>query len=172
ILKWSGPGIVKQVIPTLQLYPADSSVACGDPTGLQSGSITISSAIVSWSAASNAISYSVDYKLNSSNTWVNAASATTSISINLSSLQPGSLYDWRVRTTCFGGSGNYVAAQFTTLAQTTCNAPTNLSSSSITSSGTTVSWTAVSGALSYDIDDSTSGVTWTSVIKGNQSTSF
>src|SRR6185312_10047500 len=86
ILKWSGPGIVKQVIPTLQLYPADSSVACGDPTGLKSGSITISSAIVSWSAASNAISYSVDYKLNSSNTWVNAASATTSISINLSSL--------------------------------------------------------------------------------------
>ncbi len=35
ILKWSGPGIVKQVIPTTQLYPADNTPKCvSNGTGL------------------------------------------------------------------------------------------------------------------------------------------
>ncbi|KAA9038414.1 T9SS type A sorting domain-containing protein [Ginsengibacter hankyongi] len=163
ILKWSGPGIAKQVIPAIQLYPADTTIACGDPAGLQSGSITTTSAVVSWTAVSNATSYSVDFKLDSSNTWINAASATIATSVTLSSLQAGSLYDWRVEATCSGGTGNYIAAQFTTLPQSTCNAPSNLSSSSITGSSATVSWGAVSGALSYNVDYSLSGQnSWTS----------
>ncbi len=145
---------------------------CGDPTGLQSTSITTSSATVSWTAASNAISYSVDYKLNSSNTWINAVSATTATSINLSSLQSGSLYDWRVRATCSGGTGNYVASQFSTLAQTICNAPSNLSASSITATGATVNWSVVSGAISYDVDYSLSGAnSWRNVATATMSAS-
>src|SRR6185312_117531 len=34
ILKWSGPGIVKQVIPAIQLYPADSTTCVSNGTGL------------------------------------------------------------------------------------------------------------------------------------------
>jgi Secretion system C-terminal sorting domain/Bacterial pre-peptidase C-terminal domain/Fibronectin type III domain len=53
-----------------------------------------------------------------------------------------------------------------------CGTPTGLASASITASSATVSWTAVSGATSYDVDYklSASG-TWTSSIAGTTSTS-
>ena len=41
---------------------------------------------------------------------------------------------------------------FTITAGSSCGAPTGLAASSITTSGATVSWTAVSGAVSYDVD--------------------
>lgn len=88
---------------------------CGAPSGLSSSAVTTSSATVSWTAVSGATSYDVDYKLNSSGTWINAATATTSLSASLSGLTSASLYDWRVRTNCSSGSSAYTQAQFTTL---------------------------------------------------------
>lgn len=123
---------------------------CGTPAGLSSSSVTNTTATVSWTAVSGAVSYDVDYKAASSGTWINAATATTSTSVNLSGLTQGTLYDWRVRTNCASESSSYAQAQFTTTAP--CNAPTGLTSSSVTSSSATVGWTAVSGAASYDVD--------------------
>ncbi len=144
--------------------------ACGTPTGLSASSITNTSATISWTAVSGALSYDVDYKAASSGTWINAATATTSTSVNLSGLTEGTTYDWRVRATCSEGSGSYAQAQFTTTAP--CNAPTGLSSSAITSSSATVSWTAVSGANNYDVDYKlASSGTWINSITGTTSTS-
>lgn len=53
-----------------------------------------------------------------------------------------------------------------------CNTPTGLASSSITSSSATVSWTAVSGATSYNLQYKTSAAsTWTTV-SGITTTSY
>ena len=144
--------------------------SCGTPTGLSSSSITNTTATVSWTAVSGAVSYDVDYKAASSGTWINAATATTATSANLGGLTQGTLYDWRVRTNCASESSSYAQAQFTTTAP--CNAPTGLASSSVTSSSATVSWTAVSGAASYDVDYklSSSG-TWTNAVTGTTGTS-
>lgn len=146
--------------------------SCGSPTGLAASSITTSGATVSWSAVSGALSYDVDYKLTTSGTWTNAATGTTSTSVALSGLASSSTYDFRVRTNCSGSSSAYSSAQFTTASPATCNAPTGLSASSITTSGATVSWTPVSGALSYDVDYklTTSG-TWTNAATGTTSAS-
>jgi hypothetical protein len=92
--------------------------SCAAPGGLASSSVTSSSATVSWSAATGAVSYSVDYKANSSSTWINAASATTSLSVNLTGLAASTLYDWRVRTNCSSTNSGYSSAQFTTPATT------------------------------------------------------
>lgn len=130
-----------------------AAATCGDPTNLSSSSIDNTNENVSWTAVSGANSYDVDYKLTTSSTWTNAATATTSTSVNITGLTQGTLYDWRVRANCTGASGNYVAAQFTTTAPPpTCDVPANLSATSITSSSATVSWSAVSGAVSYDVD--------------------
>lgn len=144
--------------------------ACGAPTGLTASSITNTSATISWSAVSGAVSYDVDYKAASSGTWINAATATTTASVNLSGLTQGTLYDWRVRTNCASESSSYAQAQFTTTAP--CNAPTGLTSSSITTSSATVSWSAVSGAASYDVDYKlNSSGTWTNAATGATGTS-
>ncbi|MBL7703220.1 MAG: M36 family metallopeptidase [Ferruginibacter sp.] len=97
-----------------------SSVSCSAPTGLTSSAITTTGATVSWTAASGAVSYDVDYKLASATTWTNAATATTATSVVLSGLTTASLYDWRVRTNCSSGSSAYAQAQFTTGGGTGC----------------------------------------------------
>ena len=82
------------------------------------------------------------------------------------------MYDWRVSATCASGSGNKVAAQFTTTAPFTCAAPSGLTASSVTTSGATISWIAVSGASSYAVDYKLSTAsTWTSAATATTATS-
>jgi hypothetical protein len=88
---------------------------------------------VGWAALSGANSYTVDYKLASSGTWINAAAATTSLSVNLSGLTASSLYDWRVNANCAGATGAFALAQFTTSAATTCPGPYDVSTNGTTS---------------------------------------
>jgi hypothetical protein len=153
-------------------FTITSGTGCGNPAGLTSSGITTTAATVSWSAVSGATSYDVDYKLNSSGTWTNAATGTTSLSANLSGLTSGSLYDWRVRANCASGSSAYTQAQFTTQSVVVCNSPTGLTSSGITTTSATVSWSAVSGATSYDADYKlNSSGTWTNAATGTTSTS-
>jgi hypothetical protein len=145
--------------------------SCATPTGLTTSGITASAATVSWAAVSGATSYDVDYKLNTSGTWSNAATATTTTSVNLGGLTAGSLYDWRVRANCSSGSSAYAQAQFTTQSAT-CNAPTGLTSSGITASAATVSWTAAGGASSYTVDYKTNASgTWINAATNTTSTS-
>ena len=86
---------------------------CGDVTGLGS-TVTINSATVSWSSVASAIGYDVEYKANSSSTWLPVATNTTDLTVDITGLSSGTLYDWRVRADCNEGSGNFIAAQFTT----------------------------------------------------------
>lgn len=146
--------------------------SCGTPGFLSSTSVTTTSATVLWATVAGANSYDVDYKLNTSGTWTNAVTGTASTSVNLSGLVSGSLYDWRVRANCTSGSSAYAQSQFTTIPVAGCNAPTGLTSSGITASAATVSWTAVSGANSYDVDYKTNAsATWTNAATGTTATS-
>jgi hypothetical protein len=151
---------------------AQFSTLCNTaPSGLSASSVTISSASLSWSSAPGAASYDVDYKATSSGTWINMATATTSTSVSLNSLNYNTSYDWRVRTNCSAGSSSYSSDQFTT-AIPDCNAPTSLSSGSVTSSSATVSWSAVTGAGTYDVDyKASSSGTWINAVTGTSSTS-
>ncbi len=153
-------------------FTIGAAITCGDATGLTASSIGNNSATVSWSAVANASSYEVEYKLNSSGTWTSFTTAQTATTANLTGLTQGSLYDWRVRATCTAGTGNFVQAQFTTTAPAPCNAPAGLSASAISSSSATVSWSAVSGALNYDVDYKlASSSTWINEVSGTTSTS-
>ena len=153
-------------------FTITAGTGCGAPAGLASSAITTSGATVSWTAVSGAVSYDVDYKLTSSGTWTNAATATASTSVAISGLASSTVYDWRVRANCSGSSSTYTAAQFTTGSIAVCNAPSGLASSAITTSGATVSWTSVSGANSYDVDYKlTSSATWTNAATASASTS-
>jgi hypothetical protein len=145
---------------------------CNAPTGLSSSNVAANSATVSWSAVSGALNYDVDYKLNSSSNWTNAATATTGLSVGLTGLTEGNLYDYRVRANCSGASSAYSQEQFTTTVPQSCDAPSGLSSSAVTTSSATVSWATVGGALSYDVDYKlNSSSTWTNAATGTTGTS-
>jgi Secretion system C-terminal sorting domain/Fibronectin type III domain/Bacterial pre-peptidase C-terminal domain len=93
---------------------------CTTPTGLSASGITNTDANVNWAAVSGAVSYDVDYKATTTTTWTNAATATTATTVAITGLTAGTAYDWRVRTNCTAGSGNYAQAQFTTTGGSPC----------------------------------------------------
>ena len=140
-----------------------SGTACAAPTGLSATNFTSSSETLSWTAASGANSYSVQYKVSGSGSWTTLNSTSTSLTV--SGLTPSTSYDWQVRTNCSSGSSSYTSGtQFTTNAVATCDAPTNLTTSSIISNSATLSWTAASGANSYDVQYEVSGTgSWTTL---------
>ncbi|MEN9962908.1 MAG: hypothetical protein RL582_3, partial [Bacteroidota bacterium] len=153
-------------------FTINGAVACGDASGLTSSAIGNNTATISWNAVSGAISYAVDYKLNSSATWTAFTAAQAGTTANLTGLTQGSLYDYRVKATCTAGSGNFVSAQFTTTAPFVCNAPTGLTATAITSSAATLNWTAVSGAASYAVEYKLStDTTWTTAAAASTTTS-
>ncbi len=153
-------------------FTITSGSSCVNPGSLAASAITTSGATVSWSAVSGALNYDVDYKLNSSATWTNAATATTATSVSLSSLTSSSLYDWRVRTNCSSASSSYAAAQFTTASPASCGNPSSLTSTGITTSSATLNWTGVSGAVSYDVDYKlNTAATWTNAATATTATS-
>ncbi|NSL87629.1 T9SS type A sorting domain-containing protein [Chitinophaga sp. Mgbs1] len=153
-------------------FTITSGSGCAAPGGLTASAITTTTATIGWTAASGAVSYDVDYKATSSSAWINVATATTATSANLTGLTTGTVYDYRVRTNCASGSSSYSAAQFTTTSTGTCNAPAGLNSTGVTASGASVSWGAVSGAVSYDVDYKTNASgTWTSAATGTTATS-
>ena len=94
-------------------FTVSTPPACGTPAGLVASSITNTSATVSWTAVTGAISYNVEYKLATASTWIPLA-AQAGTSANLSGLTLGTLYDWRVSATCSAGTGSYGVGQFTT----------------------------------------------------------
>lgn len=121
-----------------QFTTLSSAPTCGTVSGLAASAITTSSATVSWTALSGALNYDVDYKANSSATWINAATATSGTTVNLSGLTAGTLYDWRVRANCTGATGTYTTAQFTTTAVVTCPGIHDVSTNGTASGAATI----------------------------------
>jgi hypothetical protein len=91
-----------------------TTLACPAPTGLTVGSVTNTTAQVSWSWVGGT-SYRVEYKAASAVNWTVLAELNQGTSSFITGLTAGTNYQWRVRTNC-GNSGSsiYTASQFAT----------------------------------------------------------
>jgi hypothetical protein len=138
-------------------------VVCSAPTTVAAGSITSTGATISWSAASGAANYSLDYRVSGATAWTTLT--VSGVSQALTGLTASTTYEYRVKTNCSASASGYsTVATFATLSATACAAPTNPTASSITSSGATIGWTAASGASNYSLDYRISGATtWTTL---------
>lgn len=127
------------------------------PSGLSTTNITTSGATLSWSASAGATSYDVQVRPQGGS-W--STYTVTSTSYNASGLNSNAVYEWQVRAKNTAGNSNYSSiVNFTTLG-TIPAIPTGLSASSITASSATLSWSASSGATSYDVQLRVQGGTW------------
>ena len=113
------------------------------PTGLSVGSTTSSTLLVSWNASSGAITYQV-YRNGGSTAVYNGIST----SFTDSGLASGTLYSYTVQATNSAGSSTLSTIVSGTPIPTT---PTGLTVGSATSSSLSISWTASSGATSYQL---------------------
>jgi len=114
--------------------------SCAAPFELNETNIAFTSVTLNWSALSSSVSYSVEYSVQGSGIWINAA--TTSKSMNLTGLSPGTAYYWRVRSNCISGSSTtYRLSQFGT--PVACGDPQGLTATNITSSSATLNWMLV-----------------------------
>lgn len=138
-----------------------SGIACFYPNNLTTTNITTTTATLNWDTVAGAVSYNIQYRIVGTPAWTTASSPVNSY--NAIGLTPGSLYEWQVQTVCTGGNSVYTfSANFITV-PLSCNAPSGLSTTAISSSSATFNWNAVGGAVSYTIEYRETGtIPWSS----------
>lgn len=129
-------GYTQNSFTTLSSAP----VTCNAPASLSSSNLTTSGATVSWGAVSGGLNYTLEYKANSSATWLVAASSLATTSFNLTGLSATTLYDWRVRTNCSSSTSTYTTAQFTTTtpSSNTCPGTSDLTANETLATAATI----------------------------------
>jgi hypothetical protein len=145
------------------------TVTCGTPTSLQTTGITTNSASLNWGNVSGAVSYNLQYRVQGS-TWT-----TVTVSGNsypLTTLTVGTTYEWSVQAVCSGGNSGWANANFDTVAD--CNVPLNgLQTTGISGTTSTLTWTPVVGASSYEIQYRMANeISWTTVSPTVSTNSF
>ncbi len=154
--------ILNNISTSTCLSACGGGSTCNAPTGMNTASITASTATFTWTAVSGASSYAIQYRKTGTTTWTSGTSASTSF--NVSGLTAGTGYEWQVHTVCSSGSSANTASTTFTTSPAACNAPTGLTTSSITTNSATLSWTAIAGVLSYNVHYRATGTTtWTTV---------
>ncbi|MBI2731055.1 MAG: fibronectin type III domain-containing protein, partial [Sphingobacteriales bacterium] len=144
---------------------------CNTPTNVTASAITNNSATISWTAVSGAVSYDLQYKTSAASVWTTVAGITTTSKV-LTGLNGSTGYNYQVKTNCSANGSAYSTSQLFTTLVDPCNTPTNVAASAITDVNATISWTAVSGAINYDLQYKTSASTVWTTISGTASTSY
>lgn len=126
-----------------------------------SADVTNTSADLSWDEVENANFYQYRYRPSAGGDWTNGTSTVNSLS--LTGLTPSTDYVMNMRTSCStetspAGTFNWT----TTGGGATCDVPGGLSSTGVTMTEATISWSAVTGADSFNYRYRTNGSgTWT-----------
>ena len=90
-------------------------LVCNSPGGIIISNLSAITADFTWTPATAAIGYNVQYRLTGSSTWISVS--TTSNSLHISGLQPNSNYEIQIQTICSGGGTSAFSSSvnFTTL---------------------------------------------------------
>lgn len=128
---------------TIQVAPAN---VCPTITGLNTTSLTTSSAQMSWNATSEAFSYELRWKAQDAADWT-IISGLSATHFQLTNLATGTGYQWQVRAVCANGTSVYAGSAFATV----CTAPTILTTSQITASSALLSWSSAGEGRTYDL---------------------
>ena len=124
---------------------------CEEPSGLSVTTVTDTSAVVGWTAASGAIYYEIEFRRLGSAAWSNGIAVATQTQLN--GLIPGATYEWRVRTVCGAGKGAFVNSMdnVTTTGVAPCFTPQGLAAYVRNDTSAVLKWIAVPGATAYEV---------------------
>ncbi len=125
------------------------------PTGLTATAISTSQIKLKWTAVTGATSYQVYRSYGASTSYTRIAIVTAPAYSN-TGLAAGARYNYKVRAVKSGNIGDFTAAK---TAYTKPTIPTGLAAKTISASQIDLSWTAVTGATSYQVYRSTGSST-------------
>ncbi|NJL74532.1 MAG: choice-of-anchor C family protein [Saprospiraceae bacterium] len=109
-------------------------------------------ATVNWTSLAGVSSYEVQYRKKGDTNWI-AAGSNTGSSLVINNLQPQTDYEAQVIAKCSSTlSSTSVTVSFRTAAAAGCNAPGLPSVQNLQTTGATVSWAAVAGAIEYRVE--------------------
>ncbi|MBT8195450.1 MAG: S8 family serine peptidase, partial [Bacteroidia bacterium] len=152
----------------LELLNDCDSSACIAPYSLAASGVTDSSATLTWNSISDS-TYTIQYKLTSSSTWITITD--TAQSILLGSLQACSEYEFRVAVQCDTSVSSYSnPVVFKT--DRCCVAPSSLVATSPTATDVSLNWNDVLAAVNYSVQyRDTSSAVWT-IVNGLSASPF
>ncbi len=147
--------------------------SCGVPSGVSGISTVAGEATINWTVVTGAISYSVQYRVYGTSTWSSQLSSATSITIT--ALTPSSNYEFQVQSICASGASAFSSSTSLTPSgnTTSCDVPSGLTATAITSTSAMLNWTAVTGASSYNVQyKAVSASSWMTASSNTNSTSI
>ncbi len=155
---------------------ATVAVLAAQVTALTVGAATQTTLALSWSAASGATGYVVQYRPSGSTTWTTFATNVTATNVTVTGLVAGTVYSFQVAAVSTGGTGPYSAiVQGQTTASAVATAPgqvTGLATGAATTASIAVSWTSTALATGYIVQYRTHGAsTWSTFASGVTGTS-
>ena len=136
---------------------ATTSASCAIPTTPTTSYITNTSAILGWTAVGSAAGYIVNYRVLSTATWTIDTVYTNTDT--LTALTAGTLYEFRVSTLCIGITSAYTGSSIFSTLSSTCPVPVALTAASVSSTAAQLTWSPISGAVSYNIRYRKAGTT-------------
>ncbi|MFN3404158.1 MAG: fibronectin type III domain-containing protein [Cytophagaceae bacterium] len=151
--------------PYFRFTTAAVVATCNVPGSLGANNITTTSANLTWSAQTGAVSYLV-FVRPVGGSWLPSVTASTN-SVNFTGLQASTQYEFTVRTNCSSNSSAYASPYFrftTTAVVATCNVPASLGANNLTTSSANLTWAAQSGAASYLVFVRPVGGSWLSSV--------
>jgi hypothetical protein len=126
-----------------------ATFVCNKPTGLTTSSITTTSAKLKWAAVTGAVSYKVQYRVLGSSTW--SVKTTVPDSVVLTGLTTGTNYEWEVQSVCSSTSSSAFTTSVKFTTKGGCPPPITLKADSITTTTARLSWSAIAGVKSYNL---------------------
>lgn len=160
------PGGTPSAWSTLATATTNAGTGCSLPPVLSTGTITGTTAQITWPSVVGAAWYEFRYKQSASPTWISAGtlgSAATSKTLN--GLTSSTQYDFQARTYCSNGipSAWSSTTQFTTTGSLACETPPAIALQGVTNVSATIQWPSVPGAAWFEFryKESSSG-TWIS----------
>lgn len=150
------------------------SVVCATPLDLAAVNITEHSALLKWHEVSGALGYTLRLRVSGTSVWQefqvlpNDPNSPPPTQFLAQNLLANTNYQWQVQSYCGGTNiGDWSDIKnFKTLGgSASCDHPTNLTATQITSTSAFLSWTASAGASAYELQYRKDGtLDWVSVM--------
>ncbi|MBK8556043.1 MAG: fibronectin type III domain-containing protein [Lewinellaceae bacterium] len=134
-----------------------TAYSCNPPTDISIGSITTSSAVVSWGSVGGATSYNLQYRVVGTGAWTTSTNVTSPHTVN--GLLDGTFYELQMQAICGGAASRYGVGVIFKTQYNSCTVPSNLTTTSNTSNSSTINWTENGTSTSWQVEYGARGFT-------------